>query len=196
MYIKLRRALFFFLLFVALSACGDLRFSQVAPGMETFHPEKICVFPVEAGAYPEAAGVADKLIADAISDKGSFSVVVSPEDAKRLMENDAKLTSAVSNYVAKLKKVSFSDPDISTYIGKKCTVDTILVVDVDSWNYTTQGDDNIAKVGFSMELIEAQTGKIVWRAKHYDTKSYKWFKPDLVDLAKKVAEKMISRIPH
>ena len=92
--------------------------------------------------------------------------------------------------------MSFSDPDISKYIGEKCHTDAILVVDVDFWNYTTQGDDKLAKVGFSMEMVEAQTGKIVWRAKHYDTESYKWFKPDLADLAKKVSEQMIARIPH
>lgn len=196
MYMKLRRTLFFVLLFATLSACGGLRFSQVAPDMGNFHPEKICVFPVNTGPYSEAAGVADKLIADAVSKKGFFSGVVSPEDAKKLMENDAKLKSAVFNYLAKLRKVNFSDPDISRYIGKTCTVDAILVVDVDFWNYTTQGDDKIAKVGFSIELVEAHTGKIMWRAKHYDTESYKWFKPDLADLAKEVAEKMISRIPH
>ena len=196
MYMKLRRALFFVLLFAALSACGELRFSQVAPGIGNFHPEKICVFPVDTGAYTEVAEVADKLITDTVSKKGRFSGVVSPEDAKKLMENDARLKSAVFNYLAKLKKVNFSDPDISRYIGKTCDIDAILIVDVDFWNYTTQGDDKLAKVGFSMELVEAQTGKIMWRAKHYDTESYNWFKPDLTDLAEKVAEEMISRMPH
>ena len=196
MYMKLRRALFFALLFVALSACGELRFSQVAPGIGDFHPEKICVFPVDTGAYKEVAEVADSLIADAVRKRGRFSGIVSPEDARKLMENDTRLKSAVFDYLAKLKRVHFSDPDISRYIGKTCSVDAILVVGVDFWNYTTQGTDKIAKVGFNMELVDAQTGKIMWSAKHYDTKSYNWFKPDLADLAKKVAEGMISCMPH
>lgn len=197
MYMRLlRRILFFALLFAALSACVELRFSQVEPDIGDFHPEKICVFPVDTGAYKEVAGVADSLIADAVSKKRCFSGVVSPEDVKKLMENDARLKSAVSDYLAKLKRVNFSDPDISRYIGKTCSVDAILVVGVDFWNYTTQGDDKLAKIGFNMELVEAQTGKIMWRAKHYDTKSYNWLKPDLADLAKKVAGDMISRMPH
>ncbi|MBW2649452.1 MAG: hypothetical protein JRC66_00220 [Deltaproteobacteria bacterium] len=197
MYMRLlRRMLFFALLFAALSACGELRFSQVEPGIGDFHPEKICVFPVDTGAYAEVAELADNLIADAVSKRGFFSGVVSPEDAKKLMENDARLKSAVFDYLAKLKKVNFSDPDISSYIGKTCGIDAILVVDVDFWNYTTQGNDKIAKVGFSMELIEAQTGKIMWRAKHYDTTGYNWIKPDLADLAKEVAEEMVSHMPR
>ncbi len=196
MYLHVKKTLFFVLLFVTLAACGEIRFSQVTPGTETFHPDTICVLPVETDAFPDAKGVVGPLIADAVGKKGYFSGVVSPKDTRKLMENDDKLAKAMSDYLEKLKKVSFSDSDISKYIGKRCDTDAILVVEVDFWNYTTRGEDKLAKVGFSMELIEAQTGKIMWRAKHYDTEGYKWFKPDLADLANKVADKMISRMPH
>ncbi len=192
----LRRTLLFALLFAMISACGELRFSQVEPGIGNFHPEKICVFPVDTGAYKDVAERADNLIADAVHERGCFSSVISPGDMTKLTENDARLKSAASTYLAKLKKVNFSDTDMSRYIGKTCNADAFLVVDVDFWNYTTQGNDKLAKVGFSMELIEAQTGKIMWRARHYDTTGYNWFKPDLSALAKEVAEKMVSHMPH
>ncbi|MEA1970846.1 MAG: hypothetical protein U9N37_04405 [Thermodesulfobacteriota bacterium] len=179
-----------------ISACGGLRFSQVAPGIGDFHPKKICVFPINTGAYTEVGNIADNLIADAVCEQGCFSGVIAPGSMTKLMENNDNLKHTVMDYLAKLKKVNFSDPDMSRYIGKRCNVDALLVVDVDFWNYTTQGDDKLAKVGFSMDLIEAQTGKIMWKAKHYDTKSYKWFKPDLADLAEGVAEEMISHMPH
>ncbi|MBW2557702.1 MAG: hypothetical protein JRD69_02500 [Deltaproteobacteria bacterium] len=192
----LRRTLLFALLFAMISACGELRFSQVEPGIGNFHPEKICVFPVATGAYTDVAEVADNLIANAVRKRGCFSSVISPGDMTKLTENDTRLKGAVSTYLAKLKKVNFSDTDMSRYIGKACNADAFLVVDVDSWNYTTQGNDKLAKVGFSMELVEAQTGKIMWRARHYDTTGYNWFKPDLSALAKEVAEKMVSHMPH
>ena len=197
MYMRLsRRMLLFALLFAMISACGGLRFSHVAPGVGDFHPEKICVFPVNTGAYTEMGEMADNLIANAVRDRGHFSGVISPGSMTKLMENNDNLRHTATDYLAKLKKVSFSDPDMSRYIGKTCNADAFLVVDVDFWNYTTQGDDKIAKVGFSMELIEVQTGKIMWRAKHYDTTGYNWFKPDLADLAKEVAEEMVSHMPH
>ncbi len=192
----LRRTLLFALLFAMISACGGLRFSQVEPGIGNFHPEKICVFPVDTGAYKDVAERADNLIADAVRRRGCFSSVISPGDMTKLTENDARLKSAVSTYLAKLKKVNFSDTDMSRYIGTTCNADAFLVVDVDFWNYTTQGNDKLAKVGFSMELVEAQTGKVMWRARHYDTTGYNWSKPDLSALAKEVAEKMVSHMPH
>jgi len=112
------------------------------------------------------------------------------------MKNNDNLKHIATGYLEKLKKVNFSDPDMSRYIGEICNVDSLLVVDVDFWNYTTQGDNKLAKVGFSMNLIEAQTGRVMWKAKHYDTKSYKWIKPDLADLAEEVAEEMVSHMPH
>ena len=197
MYMKLlRRTLFFALLFAMIPACGGLRFSQVAPGIGEFHPEKICVLPVDTGAYADVTEGVDNLIADAVRKRGCFSSVISPGDMKKLMEDNDNLKHTVTGYLEKLKKVNFSDSDMSRYIGETCDADALLVVGVDFWNYTTQGKDKLAKVGFGMDLVEAQTGKIMWRVKHYDTTGYKWFKPDLADLAEKIAGEMISHMPH
>jgi len=185
------------LLCAGLSACGGLRFSRVAPGIDEFHPEKICVLPVNAGVYKEEAGdIADDLIIDIVNRKRWFSTVVSPEAVAKLMENDGRLRDTVTGYLAKLKTVHYSDPDMSRYIGTALNVDALLVVDVDFWNYTTQGSDKLAKAGFSMDLVAAQTGEVMWKANHSDTKDYKWFKPDLTTFARGVAKEMISYMPH
>lgn len=185
------------LLCVMLSACAELRFSQVAPGIDEFHPERICVLSVDAGVYKEEAGqVADGLIVDVVRGKGWFSSVVSPEGVAKAAERDGRLRESVTDYLAKLKTVHFSDPDISRYIGAALNVDALLVVDVVFWNYTTQGSDKLAKAGFTMDLVAAQTGEIMWKANHCDTKDYKWFKPDLASFARGVAKDMISHMPH
>ena len=192
----LRGTLFLVLILTMISACGGLRYSQVAPDIGDFHPQKICVFPVNAGAYTETVNIANNLITNAVLEQEYFAAVISPEQIAKLEKKNNDLKHAMVEYLAKLKKVNFSDPDISGYIGKKCGADALLVVDVDFWNYTTQENGKLAKVGFTMDLIEARTGKIMWKAKHYDTKKYKWLKPDLTDFAEDVAETMISRMPH
>jgi len=182
---------------VMLASCAELRYSQVAPGIETFHPETICVLSVNPGVYEKEAGdVAGDLITDAVRGKGWFSTVLSPKDLAKLTERDATLRKAVADYLAKLKTVHFSDPDLSRHIGEACNADAFLVVDVNFWNYTTQGDDTLAKAGFSMELIEARTGRIMWKADHCATKEYTWFKPDLTSFARSVARDMIDQMPH
>jgi len=197
MQVKVWNVIVMGLLCVMLSACGELRFSRVAPGIDEFHPERICVLPVDAGVYKEKAGdIADDLIVDIVKGKGWFSSVVSPEEMAKLAERDGRFKDAVTEYLAKLKTVHFSDPDMSRYIGAALNVDALLIVDVVFWNYTTQGSDKLVKAGFNMELVAAKTGEVMWKASHCDTEDYKWFKPDLAKFARGVANDMISHMPH
>ena len=182
---------------VMLSACGELRFSRVSPGIGEFHPEAICILPVDAGVYAqEAGGRADDLIFDIVKRKGWFSTIVSPKEVTELAERDDLLKDTIADYRAKLQVVHFSDPDLSRFIGKACNADAFLIVNVDFWNYTVQGDDKLAKAGFNMNLVAAQTGEIMGKANHFDTEKYKWFKPDLTAFARDVAAEMISQMPH
>ncbi len=197
MHVRVWKVIVVGLFCLMFSACGELRFSRVAPGIGEFHPEKICVLPVNAGVYKEEAGdIVGDLIVDIVKRTGWFSTVVSPEGVAKLMENDGRLRDAVTQYLAKLKTVHFSDPDMSRYIGTALNVDALLVVGVDFWNYTTQGGDKLAKAGFNMDLVATQTGEVMWKANHCDTKDYKWFKPDLANFARDVAKEMISYMPH
>lgn len=197
MQMRLWNIIFAGLLCVVLSACGELRFSRIAPGIDQFHPERICVLSVDAGVYEEEAGeIADDLIVEIVRGTGWFSSVVSPQEVAAAAERDGRLKEAVTSYLAKLKTVHFSDPDISRYIGEALDVDALLVVDVIFWNYTTQGSDKLAKAGFTMDLVAAQTGGVMWKANHCDTEDYRWFKPDLARFARGVAKDMISHMPH
>jgi len=197
MHIRVWNVIVVGLLCVMLSACGELRFSRVAPGIAKFHPEKIYVLPVNTGVYKEKAGrIADDLIVDIVKRTGWFSNVVSPEEAAKLAENDSRLRDAVTQYLAKLKTVHYSDPDMSRYIGTALNVDALLVVGVEFWNYTNQGDDKLAKAGFTMDLVAAPTGEIMWQANHCDTEDYKWIKPNLANFARGVAKEMISHMPR
>lgn len=181
---------------VVLSACGGLRYSQVAPGAQDFKPKSIGVLPVDVGAYEEARGVADQIISGILVKKGWFTDVIPPDKIKSQMDHDGALRGRVVDYLTKLKTVNFSDPALSRDIGEDYHVEAFLVVNVDFWNYTVEGSDKVAKVGFSVDLIEAKTGRIVWRAGHHEVEDYWIMKPDLSDLAKKVASMMINEMPH
>lgn len=183
-------------LMVMLSACGGLRYSEVVPDAKDFHPKTIGVLPVNEGAYPEAKDMAGRIIADVLVKKGWFSRVVSAEEIKTRMGTDDDLEKVVKNYLTKLEKVSYSDPELSRKVGEINGIDALLVVSIDFWSYTTEKDDKVAKVGFGMDLVEAQSGTIIWTAGHHKVKKYKFFKPDLPKLAKSVSKKMISHMPH
>jgi hypothetical protein len=179
-----------------ISSCGGIRYSRVMKGAEDFHPKSVGIIEVRAGGYPEAKGTADEIIAKVLSKEEWFSSVISEKKIRERMASEGGIKDIVDKYLMKLKKVSYSDPELSRKIGEIYAVDALLVVTVDFWAYTTEGDDKLAKVGFSMDLVEAASGRIIWRAAHHKVKKYKFFKPDISKLAKSVSSKMIAQMPH
>jgi hypothetical protein len=179
-----------------ISSCGGIRYSKVMKGAEDFHPKSIGIIEVRAGGYPEVRGTADDIVTEVLSKKKWFSSVISEKKIQEKMTSDDGVKVVVDKYLMKLEKVSYSDPELSAKIGEIYTIDTLLVVTVDFWSYTTEGDDKVAKVGFSMDLVEAASGKIIWQAAHHKVKKYKFFKPDISKLAKSVSTKMITQMPR
>jgi hypothetical protein len=112
------------------------------------------------------------------------------------METDAELRQAVAEYLAKLDKVSFSDPALSGRIGVLIDAEALLLVRVDYWNYATENDKKVGKVSLSITMIEAKTGKTVWTALHHRISDYLIIKPDLPDVARDLIREMIGYMPH
>ena len=186
----------FALFIIILIGCGGIRYSRVAPDAEDFHPKRIGVLPVYVGPFEEARGIIDQVIAGVLIEKGWFTDVVAPDTVKSQMQSNDDLRKAVSGYIAKLRTVNFSDPDLSQKIGEEYNVDAFLVVNLDYWDYTVEREDKIARVGLGLKLVEAETGKITWKACHAIAEDYWLFKPDLPDVAKDVAKKMLNYMPH
>jgi len=187
---------FLILSVMILLSCGGIRYSQVAPNAKDFHPKKIGVLPVDVGAFEEARGVIDPIIAGVLVNKGWFSDVVTSETINNRMKSDDELRKTVSDYIAKLKTVNFSDADLSTKIGKVYDIDAFLIVNVDCWNYTVEGEDKVARVGLGLKLVEAVTGGIIWKAGHHVAEDYWFIKPDLPDVADGLVKEMLNHMPH
>ncbi|MDI6776038.1 MAG: hypothetical protein QMD03_02170 [Syntrophales bacterium] len=184
------------LLVLMLSGCGGLRYSQVAPEAKDFHPRRIGVLPVDVGTYEEARGVIDQVIAGVLVDKKWFADVVAADTINNQLQSNEELRKVVMDYLAKLKTVNFSDPELSKKIGELSQIDAFLVVNVDYWNYTVENEKKLAKVGIGIKMVEAGTGKIIWKAGHHLSEDYLLFKPALPDVARDLCKKMIGYMPH
>jgi len=184
------------LCFLALIACGGLRFSQVDPEAKDFHPKGIAVFPVHVGPYEEAKGAVEKLVADVLIEKKWFANVIDTENLNRQILSNEELRNAMTEYLSKLNMLTFSDPDLSRKIGELTKVDAFLLVSVDTWSYMVKKDDKVGKVSMVMTLYEASTGKRMWRVGQDRAESYILIKPDLAKVARNVVSEMVGYMPH
>lgn len=182
---------------MGLAACGGkIYYSQPHPDAKNFHPKAIMAFPVDVGTYAEAKTSADKIVADALTEKRWFDTIVAGKNMETLLQSNGALSKMTVDYLDKLKAVNYSDPDLSRKIGETAKVDAILLVNVDYWFYTKEGEDKIVKVGFSVKLVEASTGKLMWKGANHADEKYSLIKPALADVAKKVIRQILNEMPH
>ena len=184
------------ILLLGLLGCGGLRYSQVAPEAKDFHPQRIAVLPADTTAFPEAKASIDRVFAEVLAERKWFTDIVGGEEIGRRLETDTEFRQTVTEYLAKLGNVSYSDPELSGRIGALTRSEALLLVRVDYWNYTTEDDTKVGKVGISITMIEAKTGKTIWRAVHNRASDYMIIKPDLPDVARSLIREMIGHMPH
>jgi hypothetical protein len=189
----------YILLFFVLTtiACGGLRYSQVDPAAKDFHPQRIAIFPVvDVGTYEEARGDVEQITAGVLIEKKWFTSITDTASLSRQIKARDELRKAMTDYLSKLRLLDFSDPDLSRKIGELAKVDAFLLLSVDSWNYTVENKDKVAKVSIGMKFIEASTGKIMWKAGQHKSESYILIKPDLPNVARSVVRDMVDYMPH
>jgi len=154
------------------------------------------ILPADATMFPEAKADVDRLFAEALRERKWFDAVAGGDQIGRRLGGDGQLRQAVEEYLTKLDKVSFSDPALSGRIGELNGAEAIMLVRVDYWNYTTEKDSKVGKVGLSLRLIDAATGRIIWTAGHHRASEYRILKPDLPDVARDLIREMIGYMPH
>ena len=187
------------LLFLILTtiACGGLRYSQVDPNAKDFHPQRIAIFPVvDVGTYEEARGDVEQIVAGVLIEKKWFVDVTDTASLNRQIQANEELRKAMTDYLLKLRSLTFSDPDLSRKIGELAKVDAFLLISVDSWNYTVENKDKVAKVSIGMKFIEASTGKTMWKAGQHKSESYMLLKPELSKVARGVVRDMVDYMPR
>jgi hypothetical protein len=195
MKITARHCMVVLILFL-LSACGGLRYSQVAREAKDFHPKRVAILPADVGTYEEARGNVEQIFAGVLVDNKWFTDVVDATTIGNQIQSNDEYRRVVLDYLVKLKTINASDSNLSKKIGEISQVDAFFVVNIDFWNYTRENDKKIGKVGLGIKMIEASTGKIMWKAGHHEAESYMLIKPDLADVAKDLIKTMVGEMPR
>lgn len=188
----------FILIIAALCivACGGLRFSQLDPAAKDYHPKRIAVFPADVGTHEEARHAIEQVVPGVLTEKMWFSDVVDTAGLNRQIQANDELRKAMTEYLSKLQALNYSDPVLSQKIGELTKTDAFLLVSVDYWNYYVEKDDKLGKVSIGLKMIDAQTGKTMWKAGHDEKEAYTFFKPELSKIARSVVKTMVKAMPH
>lgn len=177
-------------------ACGGLRFSQLDPAAKDYHPKRIAVFPADVGTYEEARNHIEQIVPGVLMEKKWFSDITDTASLNRQIQANDKLRKTMTDYLSKFQTLNYSDPVLSKKIGQLTKTDAFLLVAIDYWNYTVEKDKKLAKVSVGFKLIDAETGKIMWKAGHHLAESYMFLKPELSDVARSVVNALVKEMPH
>ncbi|MEE9910130.1 MAG: hypothetical protein K4571_00260 [Deltaproteobacteria bacterium] len=176
--------------------CGGLRYSQLDPAAKDYHPRRIAVFTADVGTYEEARNHIEQIVPGVLMEKKWFADITDTASLNRQIQSNDELRKNMTDYLSKLQTLNYSDPALSKKIGEMTKTDAFLLVAVDYWNYTVEKDKKLAKVSVGLKLIDATSGKIMWKAGHHLGESYMLIKPDLSDVARSVVKEMVVEMPH
>jgi len=179
-----------------LAGCEGLRFVQTAEEAKDFHPKSIGVLPADVGIYKDAQGKVDGIITEVLVGTKWYTTVIGGEEIRKRIEANEVLRKSVDIYLAKLRELNFSDPELCKVIAEFCGIEAILIPTVDVWEYTMLAGDKIARVGISMRLVDTRSGKTMWKAGHQVTEEYRFLKPELTGMGRSMVRKMVDRMPH
>ena len=191
--IGLRTALF--ILPLLFAGCGGLQEVWEGPGAKVFRPQSIAVLPPMASQYDSAREDIQEVLAGALNKTGHVERVASPEAVTDMFQASKEAFDSLVFYFSRFEMTGQSDKESAIKIGKALNVESFLVVRVNSWEYIRKEGDNVGRVGLSLRLIDATTGTTVWKARHERSSSYMFFKPNLKDVARELADEMIRYMP-
>ena len=178
-----------------LAGCSGLQEAWEGPGAKGFAPQAIAVLPPMASQYDSAREDIQEVLAVALRRHGHIERVMLPESVTDIFQSSKPAFDSLVFYFSRLEMTGQSDKDSAIALGKALSVDSFLVVRVNSWEYVRKEGDNVGRVGLSLRLVDATTGTTVWKARHERSSSYMFFKPNLKDIAKELALEMISYMP-
>lgn len=190
-----RRLSWTFVAILLLAGCSGLQEAWEGPGAKGFAPQAIAVLPPMASQYDSAREDIQEVLAVALRRHGHIERVMLPESVTDIFQSSKPAFDSLVFYFSRLEMTGQSDKDSAMALGKALSVDSFLVVRVNSWEYVRKEGDNVGRVGLSLRLVDATTGTTVWKARHERSSSYMFFKPNLKDIAKELALEMISYMP-
>lgn len=184
------------LLFLAVLLSGCTAGRQATPPEDRENrPAKVAVFPIEPGPYYEAKVPVEKILLELLGQGKAFREIVLPSSPTK-GEQDKKKEKLILDYLEKLNILHYSDPDLSRKIGEAWSANVLLIPGIEYWGYSAVGKNTVAKIGLSLILVEAESGKVIWRSVQYITKRYYYFKPPLPEVARDLLKRMLEQMPE
>jgi hypothetical protein len=183
------------LLLMVGAGCGGLQEVWEGPGARVFRPQAIAVLPPMSSQYDSAREDIQEVIASALNRIAHIERVVAPEQVTDVFQASKEAFDALVFYFSRLEMTGQSDKESAVKLGKALNVDSFLVVRVNSWEYVRKEGDNVGRVGLSLRLVDATTGNTVWKARHENSSSYMFFRPNLKDVARDLVDEMIKEMP-
>lgn len=177
------------------AGCGGLQEVWEGPGAKVFRPQAIAVLPPMASQYDSAREDIQDVLSGALTKTARIERVVSPESVTDIFQSSKEAFDSLVFYFSRLEVTGQSDKESAIKIGKALNVDSFIVVRVNSWEYVRKEGDNVGRVGLSLRVVDATTGTTVWKARHEKSSSYMFYRPNLKDVAKELAEEMIAVMP-
>ena len=154
----------------------------------------MAILPI-SGTYDSAREDVEEVVAKVLIKSRRVEKVVPPDQVTDTFQTTKDAFDALVTYFSRMETTGQSDKNSAIKIGYALGADSLLVVKVNAWEYTREEGDNIARVGLSMRLVDAVNGAIVWKARHQVQESYLFIRPDMKDLATKLATDMIKYMP-
>jgi PBP1b-binding outer membrane lipoprotein LpoB len=194
---QLRAILCLGIFLLMASGCASINYNEIAPNAKSFQPKVAVVLPaikMPEGTEQEVDKVAKAIYDAAIATK-RFERIIDPMTAKTQMSDNGDLQNAVMAYTAKLRSLAVSDKDSALKIGEILQADTIIVGDVSKWGYGIYAGEKNGEVGMAIKMVDVASGSIYWKASHAAKETYSLFKPDLVEMAVKLAKKIFDYMP-
>lgn len=178
-----------------LAGCGGLQDMWEGPGAESFRPSSIAVLPPIEGSFEGSREPAQEGVTNALKKSARYTQVLGADEVNGLLAASKDTREALTSYLSGLETSGVSDKGAATKLAQALKADALMVVKVNAWEYSRSEGNKVAKVGFSLRLIDPKQGSVIWKARHDNTTSYMLFKPSLKDLAADLSEDMIKYIP-
>jgi polysaccharide biosynthesis protein PelC len=142
------------ILALAIVSCGSSPqvFTQKKTTARPYRTLAILPFDNYSGVEDAGKQVSGAFLVELLR-QTSFHIVESGEIERVMKEERIRSAGQIDNATAKLLK-------------EKLSADYLLIGAVGEYNYLKEGDRDVPLVGFTVRLLDASTGQIVWAANH------------------------------
>ena len=154
--------------------------------------KKIAIFPVSVGINTAATGEIEEVLSDILIKEKRFKIIPTTMVTEKL-KSDKKIREEYDNYYSMLTVLFFSDDKLSKKIGETLEADYFLFPIVEFWSNVIEEKKEYAKVSLKLILVEAASGKIMWRETKNDKERIIFGGTDLRDVARGLAKDILNK---